>query len=90
MTTGFYVLARTQGDTVTLQVSPFKNSLSKAAAGNIDTQHANTPTTGRVGEWLLIGGVTEKIKRSQSGTGNYSSTKNKTKGSIWVKADLDQ
>jgi len=88
VTTGFYVLARTLGDNVSLQVSPFKNSLSKAHPGNIETQQANTTITGRIGEWLLIGGTTEQSKRSQSGIGSYSSTQNRANDDIWIKADL--
>lgn len=88
VTTGFYVLPRIHGDNVSLQVSPFKNSLSKARAGNIATQQANTTISGRIGEWLLIGGTTEQIKRSQSGIGNYSSTQNRANAGIWIKADL--
>ncbi|MBT8436925.1 MAG: hypothetical protein KJP11_06105, partial [Gammaproteobacteria bacterium] len=64
VTTGFYVLPRIQGDNVTLQVSPFKNSQANSRAGNIETQNANTTLSGRIGEWLLIGGVTEQLKRS--------------------------
>jgi type II secretory pathway component GspD/PulD (secretin) len=90
VTTGFYVLPRIHGDNVTLQVSPFKNSQSNARGGNIETQHANTTITGRIGEWLLIGGVTEQLKRAQSGTGSYSSTQSRNNESIWIKADLVQ
>ncbi len=90
VTTGFYVLPRIQGDNVTLQVSPFKNSQLNARGGNIETQYANTTITGRVGEWLLIGGVTEQINRSQSGSVNYSSTQSRNNESIWIKADLVQ
>jgi type II secretory pathway component GspD/PulD (secretin) len=88
--TGFYVLPRIHGDNVTLQVSPFKNSQSNARVGNIETQYANTTITGRIGEWLLIGGTTEQIKRSQSGTGSYSSTQSRNNESIWIKAELVQ
>jgi hypothetical protein len=88
VTTGFYVLPRTHGDQVTLQVSPFKNSLSKTRSGNIETQQASTTITGRIGEWLQIGGVEEQIKHSQTGTVSYSSTKSKTRYSIWIKAEL--
>ena len=90
VTTGFYVLPRIHGDNVTLQVSPFKNTQRKTQAGNIETQHANTTISGRIGEWLLIGGATEQIKRSQSGTGSYSSTQSRKNESIWIKADLIQ
>ena len=86
--TGFYVLPRVHGDNVTLQVSPFKNSLSKTNAGSIETQHAKTTLTGRIGEWLLIGGVSEQLKRAQSGTGTSISTQSRNNESIWIKADL--
>lgn len=88
--TGFYVLPRIQGTNVTLQVSPFKSSQGNSRAGNIETQYASTTITGPLGEWLLIGGVTEQLKRSQSGTGSYSSTQSRTNESIWIKADLVQ
>ena len=90
VTTGFYVLPRIHGDNVTLQVSPFKNSQSNARGSNIKTQYANTTITGRVGKWLLIGGVTEQLKHSQSGTGSYSSTQSRNNKSIWIKVDRVQ
>jgi type II secretory pathway component GspD/PulD (secretin) len=90
VTTGFYVLPRIHGDNVTLQVSPFKNSQGNSRAANIETQNANTTLTGRIGEWLLIGGVTEQLKRVQRGTGSYSSTQSRNNESIWIKADLVQ
>ena len=88
VTTGFYVLPRVRGDMVTLQISPFKNSLAKAGIGSIDTQSARTTITGRIGEWLPVGGVTEQSKRSQSSIGSSSSTKSQSQQSIWIKADL--
>lgn len=86
--TGFYVLPRIHGDNVTLQISAFKNSLTKSRTGNIASQQASTTITGGIGEWLLIGGVTEQIRRSQSGIGNYSSAQGSANAGIWIKADL--
>jgi len=88
VTTGFYVLPRVNGDRVTLQVSPFKNS--NRGGGNIETQSARTTISGKLGEWLLIGGVTEQLKRAQSGTGSYKSTQSRKNEGIWIKADLVQ
>ncbi len=90
VTTGFYVLPRIHGDNVTLQVSPFKQSRSKARSGDINTQRANTTITGRIGEWLPIGGTTEQTQRSQSSAGSHSSTQSRNNESIWIKADLVQ
>lgn len=86
--TGFYVLPRLHGDKVTLQVSPFKNSRSNTGGGNIETQHASTTISGPIGEWLLIGGVTEQLKRSQSGIGTQISTQGRNNEGIWIKVDL--
>jgi len=88
--TGFYVLPRIRGDNVILEVSPFKSSQSNTGVGNIDTQSASTTITGRVGEWLLIGGVTEELERSQSVTGTTYETQSRSNTGIWIRADLVQ
>jgi len=88
VTTGFYVLPRISGDNVSVQVSPFKNSLTKARTGNIATRQASTTITGHLGEWLLVGGVTEQSRNSQSGIGTYSSAQSSANAGIWIKADL--
>ncbi len=88
VTTGFYVLPRIRGENVTLQVSPFKNSLSNAHDGSINTQQANTTISGPIGEWLEIGGTTEQFKHSQSGILSRSSAEGSSEEKIWIKADL--
>jgi type II secretory pathway component GspD/PulD (secretin) len=88
VTTGFYVLPRVHGEQVTMQVSPFKQSESRTRGGDINTQSANTTITGRLGDWLPIGGTTEQTQRSQSSIGSYSETRSRNNESIWIKADL--
>jgi type II secretory pathway component GspD/PulD (secretin) len=88
--TGFYVLPRTRGDNVMLEVSPFRSSRSNTRDDNIDTQSAVTTITGRIGEWLLIGGVTEQVEQTRSGIGTTSSTQSSADSSIWIRADLVQ
>jgi hypothetical protein len=90
VTTGFYVLPRIRGNGVMLKVRPFKNSQSNTGAGSIETQSANTTISGRLGEWLPLGGVTEQFKHSQSGIGSSSSAEGSNKYSIWIRADLIQ
>lgn len=90
VTTGFYVLPQIHGDKITLQVSPFKNSQSRAGTGDIETMHANTTITGPIGKWLLIGGSSEQIERSQNNAGSFSSTQRSNSESIWIKAELIQ
>lgn len=88
VTTGFYVRPRVHGEQVTLQVSPFKQSPSNTRGGDINTQRASTTISGRLGEWLPIGGTTEQTQRSQSDISSYSSTHSRNNESIWIKADL--
>ncbi len=88
--TGFYVLPRIRGDNVVLEVSPFKSSHNDTSGANIDTQSANTTITGPIGKWLLIGGVTERVERSQSTTGTTIATRGRDNTSIWIRADLVQ
>lgn len=87
-TTGFYVLPRVSGEHVTLQISPFKNSLSRSGNGNIEILQADTTITGRLGEWLPLGGVSERTERSQSDGVTYRSTRSETEESVWIRADL--
>ncbi len=86
--TGIYVLPRIRGDNVVLEVSPFKSSRSDSGRGNIETQSASTTVTGRVGEWLLIGGVTEQVERAESGIGTTYATRGGRNAGLWVKANL--
>ncbi|MGI9203727.1 MAG: hypothetical protein ACR2Q3_06935 [Woeseiaceae bacterium] len=88
--TGFYVLPRIRGDNVILEVSPFKSPQRNMGGNDIDTQSASTTITGHVGEWLLIGGVTEQLERKQSNTGTVFATQSRDSAGIWVKADLVQ
>jgi hypothetical protein len=88
VTTGFYVYPRVHGDQVTLDVSPFKGSLNRSRADTINTQRVTTTVTGRLGEWLQLGGVNEQVKRSGTGIGSYASTQDRNAASIWIKAEL--
>ncbi len=86
--TGFYVLPHIHGNQVTLRISPYKQSLSKTRADAINTQRASTQITGRLGDWLQIGGTSESIQTSSSSTGSRVSTQSRDNTSIWIKAEV--
>ena len=88
--TGFYVLPRVHGEQVTLDVSPYKQSQSRQRGGDIETQSASTTITGKLGQWLAIGGVSGQTRSSSSRVGSYGSTQSRDNASIWIKADLVQ
>ncbi len=64
---GFYVLPRINGNQVTLDVSPYRDSLSQEQGGAIDVQRMHTTVSGRLGTWLEIGGTAQEEHRQDSG-----------------------
>ena len=79
VTSGFYVVPRVNGEQVTLDISPQRNTVGSSGAVNI--QQASTTISGRLGEWIELGGVGGQTNASGSGT-TYStrstSTDNRT------------
>lgn len=65
-TTGFYVLPRLAGDRVTLDVSPQRESLSRQIPGGVNVQSVVTTVSGRLGEWMEIGGISQDAGGQQS------------------------
>lgn len=55
--TGFLVRPHVRGDTVTVEVTP--RSVRAAGDGSFDTASLSTTLSGRLGQWLLIGGSAE-------------------------------
>ncbi len=65
---GFEVKPRIHGEGVTLEVRPFRATRSKSGAGIIEQQDITTTVSGKIGEWITIGGVDETQQHSGSGT----------------------
>jgi type II secretory pathway component GspD/PulD (secretin) len=64
--TGFYVLPRLAGDRVTLDISPQRESLSRQVPGAVNVQSVVTTVSGRLGEWMEIGGIGQDASGQQS------------------------
>jgi hypothetical protein len=62
---GIYVLPRLAGDRVTLDISAQRESLSRAHGG-VNVQGVVTTVSGRLGEWIEIGGVSRDTSAQQS------------------------
>jgi hypothetical protein len=65
-TTGFYVLPRLAGDRVTLDVSPQRETLSRRVPGGVNVQSMVTTVSGRLGEWMEIGGISRDSSGQQT------------------------
>ena len=87
VTTGFYVLPRLAGDRVTLDVSPQRESLSRHIPGGVNVQSLVTTVSGRLGEWMEIGGVSQDASGQQTVLLGRSTTAVRDSRRVLVKVD---
>ncbi len=64
--TGFYVTPRVNGDRVTLEISTSRDRVRNSNTGAVSIQRVSTVVSGRLGEWIEIGGSSETVERTQS------------------------
>lgn len=86
--TGFYALARLRGDQVFVDISPRKEGLSRKGHGAIDTQRISTTVSGRVGEWIRLGGVGSGGYQRDREIGRSASTRRRDDSQVWMKVDV--
>ncbi len=87
VTSGFDVLVRVHGDIVTLSIRPSKATLSPQGGGIINEQQAQTTVSGRLGEWIALGGISAARSNSGSGTLYQTGSHNIQIGTISVRVD---
>ena len=85
VTSGFYVLPRVSGTQVTLEINPQRNTLGSQGAVNI--QQASTILSGRIGEWIELGGVGQQGSNSGRGTVYSTQDVSADNRSIFVKVE---
>jgi type II secretory pathway component GspD/PulD (secretin) len=78
------VLPRLNGDQVTLEISPQKIRLN---GQSIEIFEINTVIRGQIGEWMELGGMTQKRKRSEAVIGNRTVTHNVESRKVFFKVD---
>jgi len=62
---GFYATLRVSGDRVTLEIDTLRERLRNAQTGAVSGQHVSTVVSGRLGEWIEIGGITQSMEQEQ-------------------------
>lgn len=85
VTSGFTVLPRVTGSEVTLEINPQRNTLGSRGAVNV--QQASTILSGRIGEWIELGGVGQQGASSGSGTVYSTQDVSSDNRSIFVKVE---
>jgi type II secretory pathway component GspD/PulD (secretin) len=67
---GFVAVPKLSGDQVTLEISPV-NDTPGHAAGSVNVQRLTTTVSGRLGEWLELGGSTAEQSSREAGVTRY-------------------
>lgn len=85
---GFYAVPRLNGERVTLdisqQASQQADNVVGSGRGSISTQHLSTTVSGRLGEWIELGGGGGQAGGQQSGGLNLSTGEARDNRSIWL------
>ncbi len=83
--TGFYVKPRVSGEQVMLEVSPQRERLGPD--GSIDTQSVSSVVSGRLGEWMELGGIDQSRTQQNSGIASRDSERNTDQRRIYIKVE---
>ena len=87
VTSGFYVTPWINGDQVTLEISPFR--AEPAGTGQaFRIQNIDTRITGRLGEWITIGGTLLQRQGDQRGITRYGTGSVQSQQPVEVKVEL--
>lgn len=81
---GFYAVPRLAGDRVTLEISQQADAPGRYGYGSADTQRLSTTVTGRLGEWIELGGTGRQVGASERGTLSASTGEVRDTRSIWL------
>ncbi|GAB4348197.1 MAG: secretin N-terminal domain-containing protein [Gammaproteobacteria bacterium] len=85
--TGVAVIPRLSGDRVTLEITTRRDALSPSGAGRIDTGGIQTTVSGRLGEWIELGGISETRNGKREGIIYRSTRKGETTGRVLIRVE---
>jgi type II secretory pathway component GspD/PulD (secretin) len=88
VTSGFYVIARTNGGQVTLDIAPQLERANAGDRGVIDSRYSSTTLSGRLGEWIALGGANDASSATQKNLLAQTRRHDAEIYAVWVKVDL--
>ncbi len=84
---GFWVLPRVHGNQVTMLISPYTSRVGPGPVPAFDMQSAETTISGRLGQWIPIGGIDQSTQRSSRELLSGSSEQSFENRTIQVRVD---
>lgn len=86
--TGFNVRPRLQGDRVTLDIDPQRETFDDQRRGAANVQRVATTVSGRLGEWIDLGGISEESSDDRSGILSSRSAQSGARRGVQVKVEI--
>jgi len=83
---GFYAIARIQGDWVEIDIASADDQAGPSGGARIN--RLETTVSGRLGEWLAIGGTSHDTRRDDGGVAYRSRDVGHDQRQVWLKVDL--
>ena len=84
---GFYVRPRVSGSQVTLSISTRRDSVADPNRGAMNVQRVDTVVSGRLGEWIELGGIAQESAQRDSGTVYRRSVTGSDDRRVFLKVD---
>ncbi|WP_153144561.1 hypothetical protein [Dechloromonas sp. H13] len=85
---GFFATPRLVGERVTIDISQQADSAARfGPPGSVSTQRLTTTVSGRLGEWIEVGGTSREASASQGGTFGRSTGGGRDAQSIWLQVE---
>jgi type II secretory pathway component GspD/PulD (secretin) len=86
--TGFYATPRIASERVTLEISPRQQRLTTDVRhGPVTTGSLTTTVTGKLGEWIQLGGIVDDAAGSNTGLVSWGTRSDLTQYTAWVKVE---
>lgn len=86
--TGFYATPRVSGDVVTLDLSPKQQRFSGPPSDRrVSTAGITTQVSGRLGEWIRVGGSSASNRSDTSGLLTWGTRSGEASYDVWVKVE---
>ena len=82
---GFYAEPRLAGERVTLDIRPYNDA--PGPGGSIQTQRLSTTVSGRLGEWIELGGTGQQANVQGQGGLSIGTREVRESGSVWLKVE---
>lgn len=80
---GFTAVPRLTGDAVSIEISPFSDRVAGPGL-DVETQRLSTTVTGRLGEWIELGGGEQREREDAGQLAGAASSEGRDTRSVWL------